>query len=265
MIVPIVLTIAIIAFASYMKSLPIWIFAAMILGGLVSHTWPTLANYFMVPGTIFLRLVKVVIAPLLFGTLVSGIAGHSDLRKVGRVGVKAFIYFEVVSTIALLIGFAAIRVTHAGYGVHLPSVIGGDGGEFKPHSWSEILIGMFPENISRAISDGQTLQIVVFCLLFGAAVALVGEPHRGNMVRFASSVSEIMFKFTQIIMYAAPVGVFGTIGLLFERRKASCRQARFGRFWMPLRALCLRAFASATFHTASVWGLTNSRGYSGSR
>jgi len=203
------LAVAVISVAVYRRSLTVWIVASMVLGAVVGHLWPTVAIHFQVLGTIFLRLIKVIIAPLLFGTLVSGIAGHTDLKRVYRVGLKALVYFEIVSTLALLFGFAAANISHPGIGVHLPSIAGTASPEFVTHSWSETFINMFPENIAKSIADGQILQIVVFCIVFGEALAMVAKPYREPMVNFVSSLSETMFKFTNLIMYLAPFGVFG--------------------------------------------------------
>jgi proton glutamate symport protein len=205
------LAVPVIAFAVYRRSLTAWIFAGMILGAIFGHMWPSTAVRFQLLGTIFLRLIKVIIAPLLFGTLVTGIAGHADLKKVGRVGIKALIYFEVVSTLALLIGFASINLTHAGYGIQLPRAASTEPIFSTTHSLSEVVTDIFPENISKAVADGQTLQVVVFCMLFGVALAMVSESHRHPLVRFASSLAETMFKFTNLVMFAAPVGVFGAM------------------------------------------------------
>jgi proton glutamate symport protein len=201
----------VIAFASFRKSLATWIFAAMILGAITGHLWPSRAVSFQVLSTIFLRLVKVIIAPLLFGTLVTGIAGHADLKKAGRIGIKALIYFEIVSTLALLIGFAAIGLTHAGYGIQLPLTSDAEGTAFVAHPWSQTLTEMFPENIAKSVADGQTLEVVIFCIIFGVALAMVAESHRKPMVNLASSLAETMFKFTNLVMYTAPFGVFGAM------------------------------------------------------
>jgi len=200
-----------VALALYRRSLTGWIFVGMILGAIVGHQWPATALNFQIFGTIFLRLIKVIIAPLLFGTLVTGIAGHADLKKVGRVGVKALILFEIVSTLALLVGFAAINLTRAGYGIALPALAGVEPPTFAAHSASEIFLNMFPENIAKSVAEGQTLQVVIFCMIFGVALAMVAETHRRPLVQFASSVAETMFKFTNIVMYAAPIGVFGAM------------------------------------------------------
>ena len=216
-IVPVALTslrwIAILLLAAYAtvrRSLTAWIFVGMAAGAELGHDAPATAMHFQVLGSIFLRLIKVIIAPLLFGTLVVGIAGHADLKKVGRMGIKAIVYFEIVSTIAILIGLAAINMSRAGVGIQLP-VVAEDLKNVVPYSASELILNVFPENIAKAVAEGQVLQVVVFSLLFGLALAIVPEAKRRPMLALAESLSETMFKFTNLVMLAAPVGVFGAI------------------------------------------------------
>lgn len=197
-------------YAAARRSLTAWIFVGMAAGAELGHDAPSVAMHFQVLGAIFLRLIKVIIAPLIFATLVVGIAGHADLKKVGRLGIKAIVYFEIVSTIAILIGLAAINVSRAGVGIQLP-VVAEDLKNVVPHSASELILNVFPENIAKAVADGQVLQVVVFSLLFGMALAMVPEAKRRPVLAFAESLSETMFKFTNLVMLAAPVGVFGAI------------------------------------------------------
>jgi proton glutamate symport protein len=198
------------AYATARRSLTAWIFVGMAAGAELGYDAPATAMHFQVLGSIFLRLIKVIIAPLLFGTLVVGIAGHADLKKVGRMGIKAIVYFEIVSTIAILIGLAAINVSRAGVGIQLP-VVAEELKNVVPHSASELILNVFPENIAKAVAEGQVLQVVVFSLLFGMALAMVPEAKRRPMLALAESLSETMFKFTNLVMLAAPVGVFGAI------------------------------------------------------
>lgn len=193
------------------RSLTYWIFVAMLTGAEFGHDWPSVAVNLQLLGTIFLRLIKAIIAPLLFGVLVVGIAGHADLKKVGRLGVKSLIYFEVVSTIAMFIGYAAIHLSRAGEGVHLPPSSAIQSLNVSPHSATQLITDIFPENIAKSVAEGQVLQIVVFSVLFAMALILVPEPKRRPMLAFAESLSETMFKFTNLVMYAAPLGVFGAV------------------------------------------------------
>jgi proton glutamate symport protein len=199
------------AYAISRRSLTTWIFVGLLAGAEVGHDWPTVAVNLQLFGTIFLRLIKVIIAPLLFGVLVVGIAGHSDLKKVGRLGIKSLIYFELVSTLAMLIGYAAIHISRAGEGVHLPPSSSALSLNVSPHTATQLITDIFPENIAKSVAEGQVLQIVVFSVLFAMGLALVPEPKRRPMLAFAESLSETMFKFTNLVMYAAPFGVFGAV------------------------------------------------------
>jgi proton glutamate symport protein len=194
------------------KSLTAWIMLSMLAGAEFGEDFPSIAVHLNVISKIFLNLIKTIIAPLLFGTLVVGIAGHSNLKQVGRMGWKSILYFEVVSTIALFIGLLAINISKAGVGVTVPDAMSqGTLPEIPKQTWEQIVIHVFPENIAKSIAEGQVLQIVVFSILFGIAVALVNEKYRNPMVRFAESLSEVMFKFTNMIMYFAPFAVFAAI------------------------------------------------------
>ena len=199
-------------FACRKKSLTTWILVSMIAGAEFGHDLPAVSIHLNLISRIFLNLIKTIIAPLLFGTLVVGIAGHADLKQVGRMGWKSIVYFEIVSTIALFIGLLAIHISKAGVGVELPSELSqGTLPEAPKQGWQDLILHIFPENIARAVAEGQVLQIVVFSILFGIAVALVKEKYRDPMIRFATSLSEVMFKFTNMIMYFAPFAVFAAI------------------------------------------------------
>jgi proton glutamate symport protein len=206
-----VVIVLIAAYSTSRRSLTGWIFVGLLAGAELGHDWPNVAIKLQLLGTIFLRLIKVIIAPLLFGTLVVGIAGHADLKKVGRLAVKSLVYFEVVSTLAMLIGFAAINLSGAGYGVSLPSAAAGETVSVVPHTATQIITDIFPESIAKSVAEGQILQVVVFSVLFAMALILVPEVKRRPMLDFAGSLSETMFKFTNLVMYAAPIGVFGSV------------------------------------------------------
>jgi proton glutamate symport protein len=199
------------AIAIQRRSLTSWILVGLLAGAEVGHDFASFATNLQFLGTIFLRLIRVIIAPLLFGTLVVGIAGHADLKKVGRLGLKSLIYFEVVSTIALLIGFAAINISRAGEGVRLPPSTTAESLNATPHGPTQLIVDIFPENIAKSVAENQVLQVVVFSILFAMALALVPEPKRRPILAFAESLSETMFKFTNIVMFAAPIGVFGAV------------------------------------------------------
>jgi proton glutamate symport protein len=201
-----------VVYAFRKKSLTTWILISMVLGAEFGHDMPSIAIHLNLFSKIFLNMVKTIIAPLLFATLVVGIAGHSSLRQVGRMGWKSIVYFEIVSTIALFIGLLAINISRAGVGVEIPSAINQTGiASVKAQTWEEIILHIFPENIAKSIYEGQVLQIVVFSIIFGIAVAMLKDQHRIRMVHFAESLSETMFKFTNLVMYLAPVAVFAAI------------------------------------------------------
>jgi proton glutamate symport protein len=190
------------------RSLTYWIFFAMLLGLEIGLDWPHFATRLRILSDIFLRLIKLIVAPLILGTLITGIAGHGDARKVGRIGLKALIYFEAVTTIALILGVAAINLTRAGVGLTLPATVA----EQVPQNvstlkWDDFLLHVFPENIVRAIGENQILQVAVFAILFGIALTEVPEKSRVPMLNFLESLTQVMFRFTNIVMYYAPIGV----------------------------------------------------------
>ena len=200
-----------IAYGLKRRSLTAWILVSMAIGAEIGHDWPAVGQSARVLSQIFLKLIKTIIAPLLFGTLVVGIAGHTNLRQVGRLGIKALVYFEAVTTLALFIGLAAINITRAGVGVVQPEALESTGIAAVKQTTADVILHVFPENIAKAVAEGQVLQIVVFSVLFGIALALLPETKRRPMLDFAGSLAETMFKFTNLVMYFAPIGVGAAI------------------------------------------------------
>jgi len=198
---------ALIAYGFFKRTLTAWIFIAMLFGAEIGHDFPNVATHLRVLAMIFLRLIKTIIAPLLFATLVVGIAGHSNLRQVGRLGLRSIIYFEIVTTLAIFVGLGAINLTKAGVGVNLPAAPATDSVPVSKLSAEETILHVFPENIAKAVADNAVLQVVVFSLIFAAALAMVPEPKRAIMLAFCESLAATMFKFTNIVMYMAPIGV----------------------------------------------------------
>jgi proton glutamate symport protein len=193
------------------RSLTTWILVSMALGAEIGHDWPAVGTGARVLSLVFLRLIKTIVGPLLFATLVVGIAGHSSLRQVGRMGIKAIVYFEVVTTIALFIGLAAINLSRAGEGVVAPTDAPPSTIQAQKSTGADVILHVFPENIAKSVAEGQVLQIVVFSLLFAIALALLPEPRRRPMLAVIESLAETMFKFTSIVMYFAPIGVGAAI------------------------------------------------------
>jgi proton glutamate symport protein len=199
------------AYGCFRPSLITWIAISMVAGAVIGHDFPAFGLQLRLLAQIFLRLIKVIIAPLLFATLVSGIAGYSDLKKVGRLGVKAIAYFEALTTLALIIGLAAINISKAGVGAEI-AANPTEQVNVQKLSASETVLHVFPENIAKSVADNQVLQVVIFSLLFGIALALVKkEEKRRPMLQFTESLAEVMFKFTNIVMFFAPLGVLGAI------------------------------------------------------
>jgi len=191
------------------KQIFIGLVLGIIVGAIVDATHPEYAIYFRPFSQIFLRLIKMVIAPLIFATLVAGIAGAGHFRVVGRMGLRALIYFEVVTTLALVIGLVAVNLTKPGVGVNLPM---GQQSEItaKAQTWDQILLHVVPESVIDAMARGDVLQIVVFSMFFGIALGMIGEKGR-PVLAWCESVAETMFKFTNIVMHYAPVGVGAAI------------------------------------------------------
>lgn len=187
-------------------SLTAWIFIGMAAGIALGFLAPGIAGNLAPLSNIFLRLIKSIIAPLLFGTLVAGIASTGSVKAMGRIGLKAIIYFEIVTTIALFLGLAAVNLVRPGEGMQLAPSATELSVPKTQMSLGAILEHTFPTSIIDAMARGEVLQIVVFSFLFGAAAATIGAAAQ-PVVRFAESLAEIMFKYTNYVMYLAPIGV----------------------------------------------------------
>jgi proton glutamate symport protein len=203
---------ALVWYAVRKNSLTTWILISMIVGAEFGEDFPTIAIHLNVISKIFLNLIKTIIAPLIFATLVVGIAGHSNLKQVGRMGWKSIVYFEIVSSIALFVGLLVINISKAGVGVTLPAnFVQETMAAPKLLKWDEVILHCFPENIAKSIYDGQILQVVIFSIIFGIAVAMLKDQLRIRMINLAEGLSETMFKFTNVVMYLAPFAVFAAI------------------------------------------------------
>jgi proton glutamate symport protein len=207
-------------FALRRRSLLVWTFVAMLAGAELGVDAPHFASQTHFVGEIFLRLIRMIVAPLIFGGIVTGIAGHTELKSVGRVALKSIIFFEVVTTFGLLLGALAIDLTQAGAGVTLPDAAQAVAPIAHAEGWQQILLNIFPENIAKAVAENQILQVAVFALLFGTALALLPEPKRAPLFNVLQSLTETMFRLTKMIMVIAPIAAgaalaytVGTMGL----------------------------------------------------
>lgn len=157
-------------------------------------------------GDLFLRLIRMIVAPLLFATITTGIAGHGQLRSIGRIAIKALIYFEVVTTIGLILGAAAMYLSGAGWGVVLPAATAAEAPAVHGvQTWQQIVLNMFPENIAQAVAQNQVLQVAVFSVLFATALAMLPQQKRSPMLAILQGLADVMFQLTRIVMLLAPL------------------------------------------------------------
>jgi proton glutamate symport protein len=267
-------------------SLTSWIFIALVLGILIGVLFPEFAKHLAPISNVFLRLITSIIGPLLFGTLVSGIASAGELKTMGRIGLKALVYFEIATTLALVIGLVVVNVMRPGAGLSLTGKISAAVPVFvKSASLSTILEHAVPSNIFESLVQNNVLQMVVFFFLFGAACSAIGAKAL-PVVNFAASVAEVMFRYTKYVMYLAPFGVGAAmavtigskgIGVLFGLGKlvgtlylaqALCvvlvlgpslviARVPIGRFWEAARQPFLIAFSTASSEAALPLALEN--------
>jgi proton glutamate symport protein len=190
-------------------SLTQWILISMVIGAILGWLFPELSQNIRIVSNIFLKMIKVIIVPLLFSTLVVGIAGHSDdLKAVGRLAFKSIIYFEIVTTIALFIGLAAVNLTQPGVGITLPQSISDTTQVAATQmSWKETIEHLVPKSFFESAANNDVLQIVFFAILFGIALTQVKGKPKAAILGFCEGLSEVMFKFTGIVMKFAPFGI----------------------------------------------------------
>jgi proton glutamate symport protein len=194
-------------------SLTSWILISLVVGILLGAFFPTFAKQLAPISNIFLRLIKSIVGPLLFGTLVSGIASAGELKTMGRIALKAVTYFEIATTMALIIGLVMVNLTQPGAGLSLTGQAGVAPTRLaKPLSFGQILEHAVPQNVFESLAQNDVLQIVVFFFLFGAACSAIGEKAQ-PVVSFANSVAEVMFRYTRYVMYLAPFGVGAAIAV----------------------------------------------------
>lgn len=204
------------------SKLTLFIFIALILGVITGWIAPEKAQKFQILGDIFLRMVKMIIAPLLFSTLVVGIAGHGDIKSIGKVGLKTIIYFEIVTTLALFIGLAVGNLFHPGVG--FGTIVNSSSMEtvakmatvHHGSTMSALITEIFPTSVIQAMAEGNLLQIVVFSIFFALSICAIGQKAK-PVLDILNSTSEVMFKFTEYVMYFAPIGIFGAMAATVGR------------------------------------------------
>ncbi len=202
-----------VVFAARKPSLMTWTFLAMIAGVELGIDTPHVAAQVRLPGDLFLRLIRMIVAPLLFATITTGIASHNELRSVGRVAIKALILFEVVTTLGLIIGVVAMNLSGAGWGIAIPAALEGaaPAAAQVPQTWQQIVLNLFPDNIAQAVAQNQILQVAIFSILFGSALAMLPAQRRAPLVTVLQSLADVMFQLTRIIMYLAPLAAGAAI------------------------------------------------------
>ena len=193
-------------------SLTAWIFIGMAVGVALGVAVPGVAKQLAPVSNVFLRLIRSIIAPLLFGTLVVGIAGGGDMKRMGRIGGKAILYFEIVTTLALFLGLAAVNLVRPGAGVPIQRTAAEAAVPAAQTTLSTVLEHVFPSSIIDAMARNDALQIVVFAFLFGAACAAIGGKAQ-PVIDFCGSLAEVMFRYTRYVMYLAPLGVGAAIAV----------------------------------------------------
>ena len=210
------------ASARRLPSVTTQIFIGLALGVVVGYLWPShevngqhiagFAEQIKPIADAFLRMIKMIIAPLLFSTLVVGIAGTGDLKSMGRIGFKAIVYFEVATTIALFLGLALVNIFKPGAGLAMPiadTTAAAAMAQNQQHGW-DIFLHLFPTSVVDAMARGDILQVVVFATFFGIALAAIG-PRGKPVLDVLESTASVMFKFTGYVMAFAPIGVFAAI------------------------------------------------------
>jgi len=263
------------------------IFAAMVVGIALGAAYPEAAkaDWVAALANIFLRLIKSIIAPLIFGTLVYGIAGTGSVKTMGRIGLKAIIYFEILTTAALFLGLAAVNLVRPGEGLTLENSGAASGAPQPPPTFSGVLEHTVPSSVIDAMARGDVLQIVVFSFLFGAACAALGTKAR-SVVDFCHSLADVMLRYTKYVMYLAPLGVgaamahaIGSNGvgvllglgklvmtlyvslvifiIIFLGASALIARIPIGSFLRAVREPCLIAFSTASSEAALPLALEN--------
>jgi proton glutamate symport protein len=237
--------------------LAVQIFLGLILGiavGAAFYGNPNVETYLKPVGDIFIHLIKMIVIPIVISSLVIGVAGVGDVKKLGKLGGKTILYFEIITTIALIIGLVAANAFHPGTGVNMHALQKADIQKYvdttkqvKEHGMMDTFVNIVPTNIFSDMADGNMLAIIFFSVMFGLGVASVGE--KGEPVlKFFQGVAEAMFSMTNMIMRYAPIGVFALIGVTVSK---------FGiKSLVPLSKLVILVYSAMIFFVIVVLGLT---------
>ena len=233
------------------KQIYFWVLVGIALGILVGHFFPATGEALEPVGTSFVNLIKMVIAPVIFCTVVSGIAGMQSMRSVGRVGVKALVYFEVLTTVALILGLVVINVLRPGEGVNaeppaVNSTVAGYVSQGESSHWYDPIFHIFPDSVVGAFADGDVLQVLFFSVVFAIALHFMGEAGR-PIVRGIDRVGKAFFQVIRIVMYAAPIGAFGAMAFAIGKYGIGTLTS--------LGELIMTFYATAIFFVVVVLGL----------
>lgn len=241
------------------------ILIALILGivvGAVLHNQPeirdSIVNNVLTPlGKIFISLIKMIVIPIVFSTLILGIAGVGSTKSLGRLGFKTILYFEIITTIAILVGLVAANIFHPGSGIDMSQLVQSDISQYKhtteevqsqSHGLIQIILSLIPTNIISSMAHGEMLPVIFFAVLFGIGLSSLPATTKDPLLNVFHAVSETMFRVTHIIMKYAPVGVFGLIAVTV---------ANFGfASLIPLGKLVVLVYGAIFFFAFVVLGLT---------
>ncbi|WP_368217521.1 glutamate/aspartate:proton symporter GltP [Acinetobacter baumannii] len=241
------------------------ILIALILGivvGAVLHNQPeikdSIVNNVLTPlGKIFISLIKMIVIPIVFSTLILGIAGVGSTKSLGRLGFKTILYFEIITTIAILVGLFAANIFHPGSGIDMSQLVQTDISQYKhtteevqsqSHGIIQTILSLIPTNIISSMAHGEMLPVIFFAVLFGIGLSSLPATTKDPLLNVFHAVSETMFRVTHIIMKYAPVGVFGLIAVTV---------ANFGfASLIPLGKLVVLVYGAILFFALVVLGIT---------
>ncbi|MFC7394538.1 glutamate/aspartate:proton symporter GltP [Scopulibacillus cellulosilyticus] len=232
------------------------IFAGLVLGvivGAIFYNNPAVATYLQPIGDIFLRLIKMIVIPIVISSIIVGVAGVGDIKKLGKLGGKTIIYFEIITTFAIIIGLFAANIFHPGTGVNMKSLQKTDISSYvettkqvEHHSIIDTFVNIVPSNLIDSMAHGDMLPIIFFSVLFGLGVAYIGEKGK-PVLSFFQGTAEAMFYVTNLVMKFAPFGVFALIGVTVSKFGLSSL--------IPLSKLVILVYGSMIFFVLVVLGL----------